>query len=59
MDTVEDLIRISLEGTSLEEVDAKEAEQMRFSQGKRARRPNYKGWPSEVPGPSGPQGDVL
>ena len=44
VDTVEDLIRISLEGTSLEEVDAKEAEQMRFSQGKIAKRSKYKGW---------------
>lgn len=55
VDTVEDLIRISLEGTSLEEFDAKEAVQMWFGQGKRARRPNCKGWPSEVPSPRGPQ----
>ena len=53
MDTVEGLIRISFEGTSLKEIDAKQAEQMRFCQGKRARRPNYKGWPLEVPSPSG------
>ena len=32
---------------------------MSFSQRKRAKRPKYKGWPSEVPGPSGPQGDGL
>ena len=32
VDKVEDLIRITLEGTSLEEVNAKEAEQMSFSQ---------------------------
>ncbi|XP_049923984.1 zinc finger protein 862-like [Epinephelus moara] len=55
VDTVEDLIRISLEGPSLEEFDAKEAVQMWFSQSKRARRPNYKGWPTEVPSHSGPQ----
>ncbi|KAL7375143.1 hypothetical protein ABVT39_012693 [Epinephelus coioides] len=55
VDTVEDLIRISLDGPSLEEFDAKEAVQMWFSQSKRARRPNYKGWPTEVPSHSGPQ----
>ncbi len=37
-DTVEDLIRISVEGPSLED----------FSQGQRSRRPNYRSWPSEV-----------
>lgn len=56
VDTVEDLIRISMEGPSLEEFDAKEAVQTWFSQGKRSRRPNYKGWPSE---PLGPQGNLL
>lgn len=57
VDTVEDLIRISMEGPSLQESDAKEAVQTWFSQGKRSRRPNYKGWPSEPP--SGTQEDLL
>ncbi|XP_056107720.1 zinc finger protein 862-like [Rhinichthys klamathensis goyatoka] len=57
VDTVEDLIRISMEGPSLQEFDAKEAVQTWISQGKRSRRPNYKGWPSEPP--SGPQEDLL
>ncbi|KAG9330918.1 hypothetical protein JZ751_021627 [Albula glossodonta] len=52
VDTVEDLIRTGLEGPGLEEFNAKEAVQMWFSQVKRARRPNYKGWPSEVPNSS-------
>ncbi|ROI15239.1 Zinc finger protein 862 [Anabarilius grahami] len=57
VDTVEDLIRISMEGPSLQEFDAKEAVQTWFSQGKMSRRPNYKGWPSEPP--SGTQEDLL
>lgn len=58
MDTVQDLIRINLEGTSLEEFDASEDVKMWLHQGKRARRPNYKGWPTGMP-PCGPQGDLL
>nr|XP_055035616.1 zinc finger protein 862-like [Misgurnus anguillicaudatus] len=46
-DTVEDLIRISVEGTSLEDLDAKENVGKWFSQGQRSRRPNFKSWPSE------------
>ncbi len=46
-DTVEDLIRISVEGTSLEDVDARKSVASWFSQGQRSRRPNYKSWPSE------------
>ena len=52
---MEDLIRTSLKGASSEEVDAKEAVQMRFSQGKELEGPTMR----EMPGPSGPQGDVL
>ena len=40
------------------EFDVNERVQMRFSEGQGARSPKYKGWPSEVPGPSSPQGDV-
>ncbi len=46
-DTVEDLIRISVEGPSLEDVDATESVASWFSQGRRSRRPNYKNWSSE------------
>ncbi len=46
-DTVEDLIRISVEGPSLEDVDARESVASWFSQGQRSRRPNYRSWPSE------------
>ncbi len=46
-DTVEDLIRISVEGSSLEDVDARESVASWFSQGQRSRRPNYRSWPSE------------
>ncbi len=46
-DTVEDLIRISVEGPSLEDVDARESVVSWFSQGQRSRRPNYRSWPSE------------
>ncbi len=46
-DTVEDLIRISIEGSSLEDVDARESVASWFSQGQRSRRPNYRSWPSE------------
>ncbi len=44
-DTVEDLIRLSVEGPSLEDVDARESVASWFSQGQ--RRTNYRSWPSE------------
>ncbi len=46
-DTVEDLIRISVEGASLEDVDARESVVSWFIQGQRSRRTNYRSWPSE------------
>ncbi len=46
-DTVEDLIRISVEGASLEDVDARESVVSWFSQGQRSRKLNYRSWPSE------------
>ncbi len=46
-DTVEDLIRTSAEGQSLEDVDARESVASWFSQGQRSKRPNYRSWPSE------------
>ncbi len=46
-DTVEDLIRISVEGSSLEDFNARESVASWFSQGQRSRRPNYRSWPSE------------
>ncbi len=46
-DTVEDLIRLSVEGASLEDVDARESVASWFSQGQRSRRTNYRSWPSE------------
>ncbi len=45
-DTVEDLIRISVEGPSLEDVDARESVASRFSRGQRSRT-NYRSWPFE------------
>ncbi len=45
-DSVEDLIRISVEGSSLEDVDARESVASWFSQGQRSRRLNYRSWPS-------------
>lgn len=44
-DTVEDLIRISVEGPKLEDYDAEQDVKVWFSQGKRTRRPNFKSWP--------------
>ncbi|XP_078146195.1 zinc finger protein 862-like [Centroberyx gerrardi] len=41
-DTVEDLIRISVEGPELMDYDARQDVKLWFSQGKRVRRPNYK-----------------
>ncbi len=46
-DTVEDLIRIGVEGPSLEDFDARESVTSWFSQGQRSRRPNYRSWPFE------------
>ncbi len=46
-DTVEDLIRISVEGSSLEDVDARETVACWLSQGQKSRRTNYRSWPSE------------
>ncbi len=46
-DTVEDLIRLSVEGPSLEDVDARESVVSWFSRGQRSRRPNYRSWPFE------------
>ncbi len=40
-DTVEDLIRISVEGPSLEDVDARESVASWFSRGQRSRKLNY------------------
>ncbi len=45
-DTVEDLIRISIE-SSLEDVDARESVASWFIQGQRSRKLNYRSWPSE------------
>lgn len=44
-DTVEDLIRISVEGPELMDYDARQDVKLWFSQGKRVRRPHYKSWP--------------
>ncbi len=41
-DTVEDLIRIRVEGSSLEDLDAREIEASCFSQVQRSRRLNYR-----------------
>ncbi len=46
-DTVEDLIRLSVEGPSLEDVDARESLISWFIQGQRSRRTNYRSWPFE------------
>ncbi len=46
-DTVEDLIRLSVEGPSLEDVDARESVASWFSRGQRSRKLNYRSWPSE------------
>ncbi len=45
--TVEDMIRINVEGPSLEDFDARESVASWFSQGQRSRRLNYRSWPSE------------
>ncbi len=46
-DTVEDLIRLSVEGPRLEDDDARESVASWFSQGQRSRKLNYRSWPSE------------
>ncbi|XP_060786920.1 zinc finger protein 862-like [Neoarius graeffei] len=46
--TVGDLIRIRVEGPSLEDFDTRESVAAWFSQGQRARRPHYKSWSSEA-----------
>ncbi len=46
-DTVEDLIRLSVEGSSLEDVDARESVASWFSRGQRSRKLNYRSWSSE------------
>ncbi len=46
-DTVEDLIRLSVEGPSLEDVDARESVASWFSHRQRSRKLNYRSWPSE------------
>ncbi len=46
-DTVDNLIIISVEGSSLEDVDARESVASWFSQGQRLRRTNFRSWPSE------------
>ncbi len=46
-DTVEDLIRISVEGSSLEDFDARESVASWFSRGQRSKRPNYRSGPPE------------
>ncbi len=43
-DTVEDLLRISVEGPSLEDFDARKSVASWFSRGQRSRRPNYRSW---------------
>ncbi|XP_056267915.1 zinc finger protein 862-like isoform X2 [Pseudoliparis swirei] len=58
VDTVEDLIRISMEGPNIDDFDAKEAVDMWLNQAQRTRRPNYKGWPTQAPYPP-PRGDLL
>lgn len=55
-DTVEDLIRISIEGPELEEFDATESVNEWLSKGQRARRPNYKSWPEDM---FSAQGDFM
>ncbi len=45
--TVEDLIRLSVEGASLEDVDARESVVSWFSRGQRSRRKNYRSLPFE------------
>ncbi|CAM4326971.1 unnamed protein product [Leuciscus chuanchicus] len=46
--TVEDLIRISVEGPPLEAFDASASVKRWMEEGQRARRPNFKSWPQDV-----------
>ncbi len=46
-DTVENLIRLSVEGPSLKDVDTRESVASWFSQGQKSRKLNYRSWPSE------------
>ncbi len=46
-DTVEYLIRLSVEGPSLEDVDTRESVASWFSRGQRSRKLNYRSWPFE------------
>ncbi len=46
--TVEDLIRISVEGPPLEAFDASASVKRWMEEGQRARRPNLKSWPKDV-----------
>ncbi len=43
----EDLIRLSVEGPSLEDVDARESVVSWFSRGQRSRKLYYRSWPFE------------
>ncbi|KAL3970763.1 protein unc-79 [Sarotherodon galilaeus] len=43
-ETEDDLIRISVEGPSLEDYEARESVASWFTQGERSRRPNYRSW---------------
>ncbi len=45
-DTVENLIRLSVEGPSLKDVDTRESVASWFSQGQKSRKLNYRSWPS-------------
>ena len=53
-DTVEVLIRISVEGPTLEDFEPKESLAIWLTQGRRATRPHYKCWPCDH-GPADPQ----
>lgn len=46
--TVEDLIRISVEGPPLETFDASVSVKRWMEEGQRARRPNFKSWPQDI-----------
>jgi len=50
--TVEDLIRISVEGPPLEAFDASASVKRWMEEGQRAWRPNFKSWPQDVKSPS-------
>ncbi|XP_048852728.1 zinc finger protein 862-like isoform X2 [Brienomyrus brachyistius] len=46
--SVEDLIRISVEGPPLEAFDASASVKRWMSEGQRAKRPNFKSWPQDM-----------